>query len=579
MGGPLPIVMDDHHRFGYLLPSRTPSDIEFNNLIRSYNEAQVLLFETVALLNWASGEVESVQKCANEMSLRLNTSVGNDPGIGHYDQAGTFSSAWEGIQYVNNCVRTIDDIYGRAKMENLEATKLFRTKLDLVTEKFRERDNQINSRLMEPSGRYAHELDQHVKSLVESTLDAWLNSVDLGGDGGAMTPPSNTQLGGGQGGDGGSPNDGHNALAAVGSGATAVEHELGLRAEVERLREEVKELRLEVDYLKSVTSTGSIKFELTELEFDSEKALLDYLRKIDRLVSLPSDLHVLCMDFWAALDYACSTVDGEDRQSSDAQLAKQMEAATKAKFNSAESLSRQCGFRRHLPLAVEPHNTPVSPDPVTTPLPGVKKYTDLDNRGEGQPGRKQMIVDEFTSHLITTKTAIRDNLKSSEHRELREFLEAFISAVKDHNQLFFEWVKNAYDYERRNCAEAESWALVGGYIRAIFTDMRDARLVGRSTSGLTGLAKDARLMWAMGMGAMKFQEFCDVQFQAHPSCVAVHTQYITRARTPLSAHRALEQKFKTINGEFAKLSAAVEKLKKTKSSGGGGGTGGQTGNN
>ena len=222
----------------------------------------------------------------------------------------------------------------------------------------------------------------------------------------------------------------------------------------------------------------------------------------------------------------------------------------------------------------------MSPDPVTTPLPGVKKYTDLDNRGEGQPGRKQMIMDEFNSHLSTTKTAIRDNLKSAEHKDLREFLEAFLSSVKDHNQLFFEWVKNAYDYERRNCAEAESWALVGGYIRAIFSDMRDARLVGRATSGLTGFAKEARLMWAMGMGAMKFQEFCDVKFQAHPSCVAVHTQYITRARTPMSAHKALEQKFKTLNGEFAKLLGAVEKLKKAKTGGGGGGTGGgQSGGN
>ncbi len=566
-----------------------PTKENFNSLSIATTNLRDLLLQTIGLGEMVSQELVMVQKLANATSLRLLSSVGEDPGIGNHEDVEKFTSAWEGLEYLSNKLGEVTHDVTVAKRDNQTVARTVQSELEKFKDKTEQWDNDFTRRLALLAGP---ELHTRVKGLVMDAVEDLLGGNiqegamqfdnDAGGNNVDLEEVNMIGGSGGRGRNAGDPvNDGHGALMEVTGGNNNVHVDLSLQAEIARMNDVLKEVQVDMEYLKSVTSTGSIRFDLVMLEFDSEKSLLDYLTRLHAKVALPDDLHVFCLDVWAGMDYACVTLDGEERQASDAQIAKQLEAAQKAKFNSKESLSRYAGFHRHLPLLVEPKNTSVTSDVVTDALPGLKKYADLDNRGAGKPGRRQQVADEFKSHLSSTKKSVRDVFKNPELRDLREFLEATITTTQSHYQLFWEWAKATYDDEKGSSSESEAWSLVAGYIRAIFHDVRDARLVGRSTAGLKGLRKDARLIWAMGMGAMKFQEFVDVQFDAHPSCVAVHTQFMTRARTPLSTFRTLEQKVKTMNGEITKLQGTVAQLRarggggrNNNNNGGGGGAAG-----
>ncbi len=303
---------------------------------------------------------------------------------------------------------------------------------------------------------------------------------------------------------------------------------------------------------------------MCNLEFESEDALLRYLEEIDSQVKLPDHLHTYFGDLWSLLDEASNQVDGEMRQLSDAQLAKQHESAKKANFDNPIVLSRWAGFQRSTPLAFEPPNTPATTNRLMFPLPGLKHFDNWDNDGDGAMGRKQMIEQEFDRCVDTMELNTHSKLHGHALSDILRFSEASLTSATDVRTKLYTWIKDTYTKECRNSSTQEAWALVAGCIRAICDDVRDARLIGRATSGLDGLALEARLIWAMGMGAMKFLEFKELRFHAHPSCVNVYTQFMNRARTSTSAFKELEKKVKSMHGEISKISGDVDKLKNKK---------------
>ena len=562
-------------------------------LLKAVKDSYALLGDTIALSHMASTEIEEVRGIANTAVNKLSSTVGTDPGIGAGDDTGLFTSAWEGIEYVNSGVCETSSELGRAKTDSLRRYRDLDGKVKDLRDNSYNWDEILSSRLIEKTGEYAGEFKNFVHSLVKDTVDEWIDKEEEdeinrgrddadrrhGGDGsrprGRNGGNRDISGGGGRGSDDDDWNGGFGNLGDL--DGSKGENLAPTSGRLDLIADEVRTLREEVNYLKSISSTGYLKFDLLEFEFESEAQLLAYLKEVDAKTSLPKDLHRLFVDLWAALDYASSSVDGENRQSSDTQLAKQQESALKAKFSSEVVLSRWAGFRRTIPLVFEPPNTPVSSDPITKPLPGLKTFSAWDNLHDGTPGRKQLIRDEFDSHLATTKREISHELYASDFHRLRKLGEVYLSTTKDHKQFLFEWIKDTYDHEKESCSDAEAWALVAGCIRAIFLDVRDARLLGRALTGLNALQREARLIWAMGMGIMKIQEFIDHKIHGHTSCVSVYTQYMNRARTPLSSFRALEQKVKTINGELGKLTNSVEKVKtkvNSRSPGGGGGGGG-----
>lgn len=507
-------------------------------------------------------ETDDVKVAGDTALLELESKVGSDPGVGGVE-TGQLSSAWEGITFLSDGMEDVRVEIGRDMVDLNEKIEMgieelrdeqnksidkakqalrgpirtLQNKLDNVTSTLDDWDEKISTSVVERSGAYSDGLTAHIKSIVTDFVDEWMgdDEMDVGGISSANT-------------------SGHSPSTATNVAGS----DLDTHAELTQLLKDYKIMRAELDHLKSVTSTGSLKFPTDGFEFENEDDLLRFFEEADENTQLPPDFHILFIDLWAMLDQASTSIDGENRQASDSQLARQQEASIKAKFTNPTALSRWGGFQRSIPLAFEPPNTPPSSNPILIPLPGLKKPEDWDNQTNGALGRKQQVKKACKADLATLSNDINASIKNSDVRNLAN---AFKSATKSHEQSLYEWVHETYEHEMKASSAAEAWALVAGCVRAIFDDIRQVRLVGRSIHGLSGIRKDVRMIWAMGMGIMKMEEFVQHSFAGHTSCVAVYTQYMNRARTPLSTFKQLEQKVKTSNGEIVKLQGAVNQLK------------------
>ncbi len=530
-----------------------------------------VLAEVSHLAQMTTEDSEDVRNIVNASLIKMESVVGTDPGIGGGD-TGTFTSAWRGIEFVNNHVSSLHDFIVSESNKVMTYARGTTRVVERLKSDLDEWNDVFPRRIVERSGRYADDLfdciDERIRQKIEALIDmepteeaATSNIAPNGIDG------TGTDIGGNV---GGGAVGAHDHQGVVNSS----EDYFG---QMSKLLEDLESLRTDVNFLKSVTTTGALKFEeMCDLEFESEADLRNYLDSCDRIAPLPDHLHQYYPDLWSALDYAATSVDGEERQPSDSQLARRQEAAKKAKFDNDITLSRWGTFRRSIPLALEPHNTPASKDPIMNPLPGMDKFSKWDYIGDGAPGRRQMIQDDYKSHMKTLKSSAKEVLSAKAHRDLKQMSDAFNSKASEQKQQFYEWIKETYEQECLAGSSAEAWAYVGGCIRAIFEDVRDARLIGRATDGLGNNALEARLMWAMGMGLMKFQEYCDVGFSAHTTCVSVRSKLNNHTRPSMSSFKNLEQKVKTQNGEIQKLMTMVTALKNSRGrgSGTGGGNGG-----
>ncbi len=542
-------------------------------LVNAVHLTHNTLSEVTALGGMVSDEVMELRDLLGKSMIGLESAVGTDPGIGGVD-TGMLSSSWEGIEFVHNAVLDLTEQVETSKQFATSTFKNMAKRLNDYSSELSHWEENISGSVIERSGRFASPLSEFIQNSVVKAIEDFGNEdgdVNEHGDvddAPNPAPPSGVAWEGGRGGFGSGGNGGNGGDGGGGGGTGPPFRpgfDIDVNGEMTQLKKEFDLMRMELNHLKSVTSTGSLRFPMVDLEFESEEKLVEYMLDLDSRVKLPKSVSCLFGDFWAIMDEASRTIDGDQRQSSDSQIAKQQETATKADFSNTTALSRRAGFLREIPLIFEAPNTPVSPDPIHKPLPSLKKYEDLDNLAGGGQGRRQIVDKEFQRTITTLTSNIYSGLKGVELYKFLRFAEAYLTMVMDHERTLFRWIRNTYDTEKIHSSNQEAWSLVAGCIRAIFDEVKDARLIGRATDGLDGIEREARIIWAMGMGAMKLEKFKKLEYYGHPACQVVYNLYMNRCRTPMSAHTALETKVKSLTGEVAKLHTEIDKLKKKSS--------------
>ncbi len=554
---------------GLMLPSKdTLIGANLDNFVKAFEITHNNIRESAAIGLLIVDEIDNVKKSLGEAILSFDTGTGRDPGIGG-DDTGIFTSAWEGIAYINN---TVQDLSNEVRFTNRGHTaniKRFDQTLDKLGSEVDDLDSLVSRNIVNKSGEFVSSFTDFINKSVQRVVEEFVEEDEDAGEDFDDHRPRGVSWEGGLGGLGGhgSGNDGHNGGNGGGGppGGSGFGFDLDVNAEMTKLLKEFEKMKMDMNHLKSVTSTGMLRFPMVELEFESEEQLRSYMHELNATMALPKDVSALFGDLWALMDEAGRGIDGDQRQASDVQIARQRESASKAKFSSTTTLSRAAGFERLLPLLFEAPNTPASPDPIMKPLPGLKKYEDFDCHAGGGQGHKQLIEEEFDRTVNTLSQNITSQLTSLEFYKFLRFAEAFLAMALDQKRTLYDWIRNTYDKEKTASSPQEAWALVAGCIRAIFKEIKDARLIGRAISGLDGVDKEARLIWAMGMGAMKLQEFREVRYHGHSAVQSVYTTYMNRARVPISSFNALEIRVKSMHGEIARLHTEVDKLKQKRS--------------
>jgi hypothetical protein len=203
----------------------------------------------------------------------------------------------------------------------------------------------------------------------------------------------------------------------------------------------------------------------------------------------------------------------------------------------------------------------------TRVLPAVKTYDEWDPE-DGYNGARH----RFTKVVSETKkTMLKGASSGLQGMALLVAIECITSSAGFLDTLGGWITSQQHDLTGRGGSKEHSWKLISHCVRAIFSDLHDARIAGRGIYN-KGAETRAGLVWGSLQGLKRMREYLAVGFSAHPKLshiLNLHLQDNALMKhvfeTYVLEHNA---KWKQSAATLAKLNSDLDKLS-SKVNGGG----------
>ena len=221
----------------------------------------------------------------------------------------------------------------------------------------------------------------------------------------------------------------------------------------------------------------------------------------------------------------------------------------KSGYKSKEEAHVMASFTIELPeiFGKDPKASNASKD--TRVLPAVKTYGDWD-RGDGYNGARYRYFHKISEGQNTLINASRNHLQGMalmvSHTAIGESA-LFLQALGN-------WITQEFqDLVGRGSEEVQAWQLISHCVRAIFSELHQARLPGRGPYHPT--EKASSVVWGCLQGILKMREFMNKGFTSHPFLSHILNMHLRDNVVSRLLHNDLVKKVKD-------LEKTVESVKK-----------------